>query len=85
MVMTCPEDKFIITSAYLREWLACTSLSLKQSETAVGLLSWASAGLPTLFPCVAPLIHMRTALGRMRDASRISSHLLYLRKTDYAA
>ena len=37
--MICPVDKFAITSAYLKVWCSAKSLSVKQAQTAVGLLS----------------------------------------------
>ena len=67
--MTCPLDKYTIFCAYLAAWQAATVLSVAQLETAVGLFSWASAGLSTLGPCVAPLIHARTSVKRLAELS----------------
>jgi hypothetical protein len=85
MSMECPMDKYVVTSAYLREWLAATKMSLKQVETAVGLLSWASTGLPMLTQCVAPLIHMRTALERIHEATGADKRSVTMSKPPHAA
>jgi hypothetical protein len=67
--MECPLDKYVIFCAYLATWQAAGSLSVAQLETAVGLFIWASAGLSTLGPCVAPLIHARTAVKRLAEST----------------
>jgi hypothetical protein len=69
MLMICPEDKYVAFTRYLGLWQAAKFLSLDECETAVGLLSWGSAGLPTLKACIAPLIHMRTSVKRLTKAS----------------
>jgi hypothetical protein len=71
-IMSCSEEKYLILSEYLAAWVAASSLSLDQVETAVGLMSWASEGIPSFAACVSPMIAMRSALKRIHAAARSS-------------
>ena len=73
MTMTCPVDKHIAFNGYLRRWRDASTMTLFDVERAVGLMSWASAGLPVLTAGVAPLIHMRSALKRLAKVSKSSA------------
>ncbi len=83
MTMTCPLDKHVILCKYLQTWTSAVSLSLVDAERAVGLMSWGSAGPPSLAACVAPLIQMRTSLKRFAKSSRSPSTCV-LKVTDQA-
>lgn len=60
MLMICPEDKFAAYTRLLTMWSSQTLLSLQALRTAVGVLSWVSAGFPIGKPHVAHLVHLRT-------------------------
>ena len=61
MLMICPDDKYSVIMKYLQEWVAAIDLSLKQLQTAVGILMWLSAGFPMAKAQVGHLVHLRTA------------------------
>jgi hypothetical protein len=75
MTMTCPLDKHNIFNGYLVKWKSAKTLTLLDTERAVGLMSWGSAGLPMLSACVAPLIHMRSKLKRWAKETKSSASL----------